>query len=310
MDRCSFVIVGKGHWGSALGKVLRGNGHKVSFLTRGDGGNAWSARLNDRPFVLLATPFSEISKVLQQLSHFKIAGLINASKGIDRQTLATFSNLAKGLIKAPVATLSGPTFAREVSRGKPTACVLGGRRKNFLTKVSQLMSSRRFRVYISSDPVGVEACGAIKNVLAVACGISDGMGFGLNARAALLTRGLVEMLELIKILGGNPKTAFGLAGVGDLWLTATGDLSRNRQLGLLLVKGVSVRTALSKLKGPAEGLYTVSQVVRLAKRKGVELPICEQVDAICRGRRKPIEALDRLMTRELKTEESNWKSIR
>jgi glycerol-3-phosphate dehydrogenase (NAD(P)+) len=302
-------IIGRGHWGSALGSLLQPN-FSVSFLEKNDSPRIWKKSLENSPLTLIATPFSALPEILLRLRSAEIAGVINASKGIDRKSLLTFSGLAKKYLRVPFATLSGPTFAQEVAEKKPTACVLAGKNQKFLANVARLASSRSFRIYMSSDPVGVEVCGATKNVLAIACGISDGLRLGLNARAALLTRGLNEMRILVELFGGRKESVFGLAGVGDLWLTATGDLSRNRQFGLNIAKGSSRDEALASLKGPCEGLYTVRQVHELAHKHKLELPISEQVYRICFEKQNPKKALLELMTRELKAEDSNLSQAR
>lgn len=303
------IIFGPGAWGSALGSVIKFKGMEPVFWGPEKSIAQFSSTLNSRTLVVVATPFKEIRSILKTLKGLKIAGLVNASKGIDRESLLTFSSLAQKNLKCPFATLSGPTFADELAQKKPTACVLAGKDKKFLTDVAAFFSTSYFRIYTSNDPLGVEICGAFKNVLAIACGISDGLHLGLNARAALLTRGLKEMESLVKALGGKTPTVYGLAGVGDLWMTATGDLSRNRQLGLKIattdLTKNPIEKILSELSGPAEGFYSVTQAQTLAKKHRLDLPICEQIFKICLGEQNPKEALRELMTRELKPEDSS-----
>jgi len=299
------LIFGPGAWGSALGGVLKANGHPVQFWGLENKVEDLSKCLDSKTLVLLATPFKEIHHILGLLKGRKIAGLINASKGIDRETLKTFTPLAKKYLRCPLASLSGPTFAEEVQQQKPSACVLAGENRGFINAGAVYFSTDFFRVYTSTDPLGVETCGALKNVMAIACGLSDGLGLGMNARAALLTRGLNEISMLVKSMGGKHSTVSGLAGVGDLWLTATGDLSRNRQLGLQLATGKSLEQILAGLSGPAEGFYTVMQVRALAKKFRLEIPICEQVYKICLGEQDPRNAIRDLMTRALKPEDSS-----
>lgn len=299
------TIIGAGHWGRALGGLVESKGISVTYLDLPHSVEDWKQALTRSQLVLITTPFKAIEDVLEKLAGIELAGVVNASKGIDRKTLKTFSNLVGKKLKCPIASLSGPTFAKEVSEKRPTACVIASKNLAFARKVAEFFSSTFFRAYTNSDPVGVEVCGALKNVLAIACGISDGMQVGLNARAALLTRGLKEMETLVKVMGGKATTIYGLAGVGDLWLTATGDLSRNRQLGLKLAKGETLDLAASHLEGPAEGLYTVLQVHELAKKKKLDLPICEQVYRICTNSQKPTDAIRALMTRDLTSEESS-----
>lgn len=297
------IVVGPGHWGRALGSILAQVFSEIVFIGEDATDDDWSLSFEGtKPLVIIASPFSAIESVLKSLQHRPAIGVINAAKGIDRKTLLTFSSLAKKYLSVPFATLSGPTFAKEVIERKPTACVVASKNSRFAKLISQRLSHSRFRVYSSDDPNGVEACGAIKNVLAIACGISDGLNLGYNARAALLTRGLREMAKIVKILGGKPESVYGLAGVGDLWLTATGDLSRNRQLGLYLAQGLQLDEALKKLQGPAEGYYTVQQVHKLALKHKADLPISEQVYEICAKGLDPRKAIETLMARETKSE--------
>ncbi len=296
------VVVGAGAWGQALAKVLQDGGHKTEFIDIETPHETQRQLLQRRSLVLITTPFSAVHEVLVRLKSVKIAGVVNASKGIDHDSLKTFSGMAKKILKVPFATLSGPTFAKEVLEGRPTACVIAGKSKTFISQVAKTFSTKSFRVYTSNDPIGVEVCGALKNVLAIACGISDGAECGLNARAALLARGLKEMEYLVHHFGGKTQTVYGLAGVGDLWLTATGDLSRNRRYGLLLAKGHSPDKAKAEIGAPVEGLYTVAQIHELSQKIRHELPICEQVFKIATGGATPSDALHALMTRDLKAE--------
>ncbi len=177
-------------------------------------------------------------------------------------------------------------------------------------RLARELSAPYFRIYEHHDPRGVEICAAVKNVLAIGAGISDGMNLGHNARAALLTRGLVEMMKLVKALGGRPSTVFGLAGMGDLWLTATGELSRNRQFGQLLAKGLSPQEALATVKETVEGFYTVEQVEKLRKQKRLDLPICEQIYLVTQKASSARDAIKSLMSRAPKIEESSLMRFR
>jgi glycerol-3-phosphate dehydrogenase (NAD(P)+) len=196
-----------------------------------------------------------------------------------------------------VAALSGPTFAREVALGRPTAAVIAARDVALAARLQKVLGTRQFRLYTNTDVVGVEAGGALKNVMAIATGIADGLDLGENARAALITRGLAEITRLAVALGGQPATLAGLAGLGDLVLTCTGSLSRNRALGMELAKG----GALARLEGEtrmiAEGARTVRSALVLARRHGVSLPVCEQVGAVLFEGQRPAAALTALLGR-------------
>jgi len=294
------VIIGRGHWGNALGDCFKDSFFDPHFIDLND-----PFEIPPKSLVVIATPFSAMSEILDRLIPLRdLIGIINASKGIDRETLKTFSSLAAKL-KVPYGTLSGPTFAQELKEKKPTACVLASKNKKWAATWSRLLSNSYFRVYEHHDPRGVEVCAAVKNVLAIGAGISDGMGLGYNARAALLTRGLMEMMKLCRLLGGRPSTVFGLAGMGDLWLTATGDLSRNRSFGKFLAEGLSPSEAIQKIGQTIEGLYTVAQVEKIRKKKKVGLPICEEIFRVAVGGDSAKDAIRRLMSREVKLEESS-----
>lgn len=202
----------------------------------------------------------------------------------------------------PAAVLSGPSFAQEVARGLPAALTVASHDMDFARSMAQALHDPMFRLYASTDVVGVELGGALKNVIAIAAGISDGLGFGLNARAALVTRGLAELTRLGLKLGGRPETFMGLSGMGDLILTCTGDLSRNRQLGLRLARGESLEGALRELGHVAEGATTALEAARLARQLGVETPITTAVAQILQQELPPREAVSALLARGLKDE--------
>jgi glycerol-3-phosphate dehydrogenase (NAD(P)+) len=202
----------------------------------------------------------------------------------------------------PLAVVTGPSFAKEVAVGLPTAVTVHSSDEDFAQRVAQLLHSPSFRAYTGTDVIGAELGGAMKNVLAVATGTAEGMKLGLNARAGIITRGLNEMLRLAAALGGKPETLMGLAGVGDLVLTCTGDLSRNRRLGLALGRGVPLKEAVAEIGQVVESVDTVNQVVALGRAAGIELPISEQVLRVLREEITPAEGLRILLAREQKPE--------
>lgn len=231
--------------------------------------------------------------------------IVSTSKGIEIGTHRRTTQMMRDILgpDVPVAVLSGPTFALEVARGMPAAAVVACVDAEIAARIQKGLASPTFRLYRSTDVVGIEISGATKNVVAIAAGIVDGLKLGQNTRAALLTRALAEIRRLGTRLGGSPETFAGLAGVGDLILTATGDLSRNRRVGLALASGRSVEDALSSLGGEvAEGVSTAGAIVELARSVEVEMPISETVAAILSGTFAPREAVSRLMTRSLKEE--------
>lgn len=307
--RC--VVLGPGKWGSALGQCFQDTGIKVVYLGRSARAREWGEAFSSPSLALIATPFEQVPKVLHKLAKTNnLQGVINASKGIHRNKSKTFSQIAKNYLKVPFGTLSGPSFAKELKQRKLTACVIASHSQEWAYAVSQTLSHSYFRVYAHFDPIGVEGCGAIKNILAIACGMSDGLKLGENARAALLTRGLNEMRFLVEKLGGNQATVFGLAGIGDLMLTTMGSSSRNRRLGLALATGLSPTQAKSQIGETIEGLYTLRQVHQLVKKYQLDLPICEQTYRVCFQRKLPKNAIQALMSRNLKAEESSFWQIR
>jgi glycerol-3-phosphate dehydrogenase (NAD(P)+) len=239
------------------------------------------------------------------------AVIINATKGIEEGTYLTSSGVLAesigGNIQDRMVTLSGPTFAKEVAQGLPAAAVIAGVNADLASDVQIALNSDSLRFYTNSDPVGVEIAASLKNVMAIAVGICDGLELGLNARAALITRGLAELARLGIALGADPLTFQGLAGVGDLVLTCTGDLSRNRTLGLRLGKGEKLSEITASTPMVAEGVKTTRSAHGLAKREGVEMPITAEIFQVLYGSRNPLEALKTLMNRSPKSENVGYK---
>ncbi|HJU84655.1 MAG TPA: NAD(P)H-dependent glycerol-3-phosphate dehydrogenase [Holophagaceae bacterium] len=231
--------------------------------------------------------------------------LLHSSKGILEAGHRTLSQALGPQLGVPVGVLSGPTFADEVARALPSAIVLAlpaSVDPERATMLQHDLATERLRVYLSRDVLGAELCGALKNILAIAAGLVEGLGLGHNARAAMITRGLAEMARLVAALGGAPETVMGLAGMGDLMLTATGPQSRNRRLGAELAKGVGLEAAIESLGGQvAEGVFSTEAALALGRSCGVELPITEAVDRLLKGD-APQTAVERLMRRSLKSE--------
>ena len=232
--------------------------------------------------------------------------LVSASKGIENDTLLTMSEVIReGLSlheKNRIAVLSGPSFAQEVSREVPTAVTIASENKERAKQLQKIFSTPYFRVYANPDVIGVEIGGSLKNVIALAAGISDGLGFGYNTRAALITRGLAEISRLALKMGASPLTLSGLSGLGDLVLTCTGELSRNRAVGIKLGKGVGLEQILKDMKMVAEGIKTTRSAYDLSRKLNVPMPITEQVYNILYQKKDPKEAVTELMTRGLKVE--------
>jgi glycerol-3-phosphate dehydrogenase (NAD(P)+) len=262
-----------------------------------------------RTIILLVTPVQVMRGVLKQLIPFIGSGSIiaNASKGIELETLRTVSQICTELLPAGLTgrfvALSGPTFAREVAQGLPSLIVAASRNEEAARRVQAAFSCPCLRVYTNTDVIGVELGGAVKNVIAIAAGICDGLGFGHNARAALITRGLAEMNRLGQAMGAQAETFSGLAGMGDLVLTCTGDLSRNRTVGFKLGQGMRLADILAEMRMVAEGVKSAESVYNLARKLGVEMPIVEQTYRILHENKPAREAVTELMARDLKAEQ-------
>jgi glycerol-3-phosphate dehydrogenase (NAD(P)+) len=232
--------------------------------------------------------------------------LVSATKGIERGSLLRMSQVIQQVLEPAfqpqVAALSGPTFAREVAQGEPAAVVVASAQPEVAARVQALFSGPTFRLYTNSDPTGVEVAAALKNVIAIAAGVCQGLGLGSNTQAALITRGLAEITRLAVAMGGQPKTLAGLAGLGDLVLTCNGDLSRNRAVGKELAAGKSLAEITGSMKMIAEGVETCDAAVALGRKFAVDLPIIDQMYAVLHNSKSPKEAIRELMERSLKPE--------
>lgn len=325
------TVVGAGAWGTALADLLARNGQVVtlwahepdvveSINTRHENSRFLAgARLHegvratgdlddaagDAPFILFVTPSHVLRGIARraEASADASATLVVASKGIERESLALMTDVvSEEMPERPVVGLSGPSFAREVIERQPTAVVAASRDPRASARVQQSLSSDAFRVYTHHDVIGVELGGSLKNVMAIATGMAEGLGLGYNPRAALITRGLAEMTRLGVALGADPLTFAGLAGIGDLVLTCTGALSRNRQLGMEIGQGKRLDESLAARETVAEGVYTTQSAHALASREEIEMPIIAAVYRILFEGRDPRRAIGELMTRELRAE--------
>ena len=255
--------------------------------------------------IIIAVPTQSIREVLKRIDFPVKKPVISASKGIEIQSLKLISDVIQETLLIDsdlVFVLSGPSFAKEVAMGLPTAVTLAGD-INLGEKIQNRMNTSSFRLYLNEDIKGVQIGGAVKNVIAIATGASDGLGLGNNARAGLITRGLFEMTKIARIFGGKPQTLYGLSGMGDLVLTATGELSRNRKFGFLLGKGLSVQEALEEVGQVVEGVKTVKAIKKIIDKKDIDLPISEVVYRVVYEGLPPYEAVSILMNRQPKREE-------
>lgn len=329
----NITVIGAGAWGTALAISLAAN-HRVTLWARNAAqieemratrcnqrylpdiflpanlelSEDFSAALANADLAIIAVPTAALRSTLQQLalltdqtSHkFRTGfGVVWLCKGFEAETSQLPHQVAAEVLPEglPFGALSGPSFALEVAIGLPTALTLASADEEFACRAAQALHHARLRIYASSDVIGVEVGGAVKNVMAIAAGISDGLGLGHNARAALLARGLAEITRLGLKLGGRPETLGGLSGAGDLILTCTGDLSRNRQVGLLLAQQHDLSEILRRLGHVAEGVYTAREVHLLAQRLGVAMPISEAVYRILYEHAPAAEMVAELLNR-------------
>jgi glycerol-3-phosphate dehydrogenase (NAD(P)+) len=328
------AVIGAGSWGTALANLLGNKGYDIDFWVFEEEvrsqiqifrenrvflpGVPLSQRLNptgdlgeavtDKDLILMVVPSHLMRTVSQRMSAEVPEGalIVSASKGIENQTHLTMSGvLAQTLpriAETRIAVLSGPSFAKEVALQFPTVVTVASKDSEVATQVQHVFATPAFRVYTHDDVIGVELGGSVKNVIAIAAGMIDGLGLGLNTRAALITRGLAEIRRLGLKLGANPHTFSGLAGVGDLVLTCTGDLSRNHTVGKKIGEGKSLQDILSETRTVAEGVKTAKSVYNLSTEIGVEMPISHAVYHILYEGLSPKEAVYQLMTRDLKHE--------
>ena len=294
-------VLGAGAWGAALAHVARSAGHEVHVWTRG----VALEPLGEAQGLILAVPAQGVREVLSGLKSIvtNAMPLIISAKGIEQGT-GLFMNevVAEVLPHAEAMVLSGPSFAADVMKGLPTAVVLAAGEISQARQWAEALSLPHFRIYASDDVKGVEIGGALKNVLAIACGISDGRGLGDSARAALTTRGFAELTRFAAKLGANPETLMGLSGLGDLLLTCSSRQSRNYSFGFALGEGKTVAQALSQSRGVVEGASTVKIAQALARRHGVDMPIVDAVHAIVDEGRAPDHEIAKLLARPLRAE--------
>jgi len=328
------AVLGAGGWGSALAILLNQNGNKVTlwefnpkyaetlsqhrenfYYLPGikipktiDITNDLEYAVKDKSLVVISTPTQFIRNSLSRLKNFdfKDSLLVSVSKGIEISSNFLVSDILTdifgGIKSENILCLSGPSHAEEVSRKLPTAVVCSSSDNNKSRIVQKVFSNSYFRVYSNDDIIGTEVCGALKNVIAIAAGISDGTGFGDNTKAAIMTRGIHEIMKLGLKMGAKKETFFGLAGIGDLIVTCGSDHSRNRRVGIQLGEGKKLKDILSESKMVAEGVATTKAAYDLSKKLNIELPITHQVYDILYKNKKPIRATELLMTRNLKEE--------
>lgn len=329
MEQKTIALLGAGSWGTAIAIHLARMGHRVllwghnpQHVARMKEEKTNTVYLPDILFPNTLIPIINLNKGIKEADEVIIAvpshafvtllqqivappkGLSWLTKGIDPHSHQLLHQLVAEHFGSsyPVAVISGPSFAKEVALGLPTAITLAGNDSIYLDTIHSLLHANNIRAYRCDDLIGVQLCGAVKNILAIACGISDGLGYGANAKAALITRGLAEMTRLGLSLGAHQETFLGLAGVGDLVLTCTDNQSRNRRFGLLLGQGIAIVKAEKQIGQVVEGKHNAAQICSLAQNNKIEMPICEQVNALLKNKLSPQQAVQQLMSRPAKEE--------
>lgn len=332
-------IIGAGSWGIALSVLLSNNGHNVKVwsiiedeikmleLNHEHKDKLPGVILSDRitftsslkeavegkDLLVMAVPSPFVRSTSAMLKDIVADGqiIVNVAKGIEESTLMTLSQIIEEEVpKATVAVLSGPSHAEEVGRGIPTTIVVGAKEQKTAEYIQNIFMSEVFRVYISPDVLGIELGAALKNVVALAAGIADGLGYGDNTKAALITRGIAEIARLGMKMGGKFETFCGLSGIGDLIVTCASIHSRNRRAGILIGQGKTMDEAMKEVKMVVEGVYSAKAALRLAKKYDVQIPIIEQVNQVLFENKPASEAMKDLMTRDKKIENADipWES--
>jgi glycerol-3-phosphate dehydrogenase (NAD(P)+) len=329
-EKKTIAVIGAGSWGTALSCLLAQKGYDISLwvfepeLTE----VIINTRINSKylPDTVLPENIKPSNNIRSTLTNAEIvinvvptqctrsvfskavkfipddAYIVSASKGIEKETLLTVSHILKELSGRGASALSGPSFAREVTTKHSTAVTIASDEEGMAKRLQKVFNTDYFRVYTNTDVLGVELGGALKNVMAIASGISDGLGLGSSARAALITRGLAEIIRLGVAMGAKEKTFSGLSGIGDLVLTCTGSLSRNYTVGVKLGRGERLKDILSGMSMVAEGIATAESAYELSRKYNVEMPVVEQVYKTVKEEKKPSDAVRELMTRSLKSE--------
>lgn len=301
----TIVILGAGAWGTTLATLAAANGHRVCLWSRHS-----SQRLEDilkgADIVLSAISMKGVRAVVTEIRSLPLSPetiFVTATKGLDPDTTLTPSQIWQAAFPThPVVVLCGPNLSKEIQQGLPAATVVASTDAGAAEAVQAVLSSSRFRVYTNSDPLGVELGGTLKNVIAIAAGVCDGLQLGTNAKAALVTRGLTEIIRIGATWGAKTETFYGLSGLGDLLATCNSLLSRNYQVGYQLAQGKTLATTLADLEGTAEGVNTTQVLIQRANQQKISIPITAQVYRLLQGEIAPREALEALMLRDIKPE--------
>jgi glycerol-3-phosphate dehydrogenase (NAD(P)+) len=299
------AILGAGAWGTTLANLISANGHKIRVWSR-RGSQRLEAVIDDADIILSAVSIKGVREVAQQVKHFSVAPktiFVSATKGLEPQTTCTPSQIWQQVFPThAVVVLSGPNLSKEIQQELPTATVVASNDTSAAEFVQLVFTSKYFRVYTNPDPLGVELGGTLKNVIAIAAGVCDGLQLGTNAKAALVTRGLTEIVRIGLHWGAQRETFYGLSGLGDLLATCNSPLSRNYQVGYQLAGGKVLKEILSQIEGTAEGINTAEVLVQRALQQNISMPITHEVYRLLSGEVTPREALLELMLRDIKPE--------
>lgn len=304
-QKTNLTIIGAGIWGTTLASLASHNAHSVTLWSRSNPESLESV-IRGANVILSAVSMQGVSPIIEQLQQLKISPstiIVTATKGLDPVTTHTPSQLwYHAFPENPIVVLSGPNLSKEIKNGLPAATVVSSINEKAAETVQAIFASGTFRVYINNDPLGTELGGTLKNVMAIASGVCDGLQLGKNAKAALLTRALPEMIRIGTKLGAAAETFFGLSGLGDLLATCDSPLSRNYQVGYGLAQGKTLDQILAELEGTAEGINTTNVLINLANKQEIPVPISYQVYRLLTGKITPDQAVQALMERELKSE--------
>jgi glycerol-3-phosphate dehydrogenase (NAD(P)+) len=301
----TLVVLGTGAWGSVLTKLVLHNGYPVRSWSRRSG-DALESVVQDAHLLISAVSMRGVPELAARLKALPLDPrviLVSATKGLDPATTCTAAQVWQtALPQNPIAVLSGPNLSKEIDQGLPAATAIASTELETATIVQQVFASDRFRVYTNTDPLGTELGGALKNVIAIAVGVCDGLHLGTNAKAGLITRALAEIIRVGTHLGGRIETFYGLSGLGDLLATCNSPLSRNYQVGYGLAQGKSLEQVLENLQGTAEGVNTANVLRAIAQREGISTPVSHQVYLLLNNEITPQQAVEALMERDLKSE--------
>ena len=301
----SIAILGTGAWGKALATIALANGYRVQMWSRGSK-KSLDEVLVGAEAIVSAIPMKGVTETVEKIRQVGLqprAIVVTATKGLDPKTTRTPSTIWQDAFPdRPVVVLSGPNLSKEIEQGLPAATVVASNDTAAAEEVQKVFASEKFRVYTNDDPIGTELGGTLKNVMAIASGVCDGLNLGTNARSALLTRALAEIVRIGTHFGAQPETFFGLSGLGDMLATCSSPLSRNYRVGYGLARGKLLEEILEELQSTAEGVNTTNVLIRIADREGIPVPISRQVHRLLNGRISPQEAVEALMERDLKPE--------